>query len=59
MPVNIKKICEREVAHPHYKQIDIARHTITMDYHKIRKVLLKQLPENWVSKEPTMILKNA
>ncbi len=52
MPSNIKKLCEREVTHPHYKQINTPRHTITVDYHIFRKALLKQLPKQWVSKEP-------
>ncbi|WP_378177055.1 flavin-containing monooxygenase [Aquimarina sp. SS2-1] len=59
MPANIKKLCEREVTHPHYKQIDTPRHTITVDYHKFRKALLKQLPKNWISKEPIKISKSA
>ncbi|WP_299245647.1 NAD(P)-binding domain-containing protein [uncultured Aquimarina sp.] len=59
MPINIKKLCEREVTHPHYKQIDTPRHTITVDYHKFRKALLKQLPKNWISKEPKKISKSA
>ncbi|MDH7444437.1 flavin-containing monooxygenase [Aquimarina sp. 2201CG14-23] len=59
MPVNIKKLCEREVTHPHYKQIDTPRHTITVDYHKFRKSLLKQLPKNWISKEPKITSKSA
>ncbi|MFD2565349.1 flavin-containing monooxygenase [Aquimarina rubra] len=59
MPGNIKKLCEREVTHPHYKQINTPRHTITVDYHKFRKTLLKQLPKNWISKEPLKISKSA
>ncbi|MDY8134099.1 flavin-containing monooxygenase [Aquimarina sp. 2201CG5-10] len=51
MPTNIKKLCEREVTHPHYKQIDTPRHTITVDYHNFRKSLLKQLPKKWKSKQ--------
>ena len=33
-PSNIKKRCEREVTHPHMKQIETSRHTITVDFHK-------------------------
>ncbi|GAA4270972.1 NAD(P)-binding domain-containing protein [Aquimarina gracilis] len=55
MPENIKTLCEREVSHPHYKQIDTPRHTITVDYHAFRKSLLKQLPKNWKSKKTNAI----
>ncbi|MBW1295563.1 flavin-containing monooxygenase [Aquimarina litoralis] len=58
MPSNIKKRCEKEVTNPHYKQIDTPRHTITVDYHKFRKALLKQLPKNWISKIPRIISTN-
>jgi len=51
MPKNIKALCEREVTHPHYKQINTPRHTITVDYHLFRKSLLKHLPKNWKSKK--------
>lgn len=59
MPSNIKKLCEREVTHPHYKQINTPRHTITVDYHIFRKALLKQLPKQWVSKEPVAMDQSA
>ena len=59
MPQNIEKLCEREVTHPHYRQINTPRHTITVDYHDFRKALLKQLPKNWISKEPKTISKSA
>ncbi len=51
-PKNIAKLCQREVTHPHYKQVDSGRHTITVDYHKFMKALKKQLPRNYVRKEP-------
>lgn len=50
-PENIKALCEKEVSNPHYKQVDTPRHTITVDYHKFRRQLLKYLPKNYVSKE--------
>ncbi len=59
MPSNIKKLCEREVTHPHYKQINTPRHTITVDYHAFRKALLKQLPKKWKSKQPKNISQSA
>ena len=33
-PKNIQILCEREVSHPHMKQINTSRHTITVDFHK-------------------------
>jgi hypothetical protein len=51
-PANIKALCRKEVTHPHYKQLDTPRHTITVDYHKFRRQLLKQLPKKHISKQP-------
>jgi hypothetical protein len=51
-PANMAKLCEREVTHPHMKQIDSARHTITVDYHKFVRQLKKHLPKNYVRKTP-------
>ncbi|WP_299459292.1 NAD(P)-binding domain-containing protein [uncultured Microscilla sp.] len=50
-PQNIAKLCEREVTHPHYRQIDTPRHTITVDYHRFVKSLKKHLPKNYKQKE--------
>ncbi|MFN7116295.1 MAG: flavin-containing monooxygenase [Saprospiraceae bacterium] len=49
-PQNIRQLCEREVTHPHYRQIDTPRHTITVDYHRFRKDLLKHLPKDYIRK---------
>ena len=49
-PENIQELCEKEVANPHYKQIDTPRHTITVDFHLFVKELKKQLPKKYVSK---------
>ena len=51
-PKNIAQLCQREVTHPHYKQIDTPRHTITVDYHRFMRDLKKQLPKDYASKEP-------
>ena len=51
-PQNIEELCQREVSHPHYRQIDTPRHTITVDFHRFKKDLLKHLPKNYVSKIP-------
>ena len=50
-PKNIKELCDREISHPHLKQVKSGRHTITVDYHKFVKQLKKCLPKNYVSKE--------
>ena len=51
-PSNIKALCEREVKHPHIRQVKTARHTITVDYHRFVKELKKYLPKDYVRKEP-------
>lgn len=51
-PDNIRELCEREVTHPHYQQVNSPRHTITVDYHLFVKALKKNLPKNYVSKNP-------
>lgn len=50
-PQNTAKLCSREVTHPHYKQINTPRHTITVDYHRFVKELKKHLPKKYVSKQ--------
>lgn len=50
-PKNIKELCEREVTHPHYKQIDTPRHTITVDYHYFVNDLKKHLPKQYLNRE--------
>jgi hypothetical protein len=42
-PADIKTLCEEEVTRPDFRQINTPRHTITVDYHKFRSRLLKQL----------------
>ncbi|WP_109298854.1 NAD(P)/FAD-dependent oxidoreductase [Aquimarina sp. AU474] len=59
IPANIKKLCKREITHPHYKQINTPRHTITVDYHAFRKSLLRELPKNWKSKQVKTIPQSA
>lgn len=58
-PKNIKQLCEREVRHPHIKQVNSPRHTITVDYHKFVRQLKKHLPKNYVSKMPRLNLQEA
>ncbi|HAS38863.1 MAG TPA: monooxygenase [Microscillaceae bacterium] len=50
-PKNIAKLCEREVTHPHYKQVNTPRHTITVDFHRFMKDLRKHLPKDYVRKQ--------
>lgn len=49
-PKNTPELCALEVKKPHYNQIDTPRHTITVDFHKFKKELLKHLPKDYVSK---------
>jgi hypothetical protein len=42
-PSNIRELAEKEVRQPDFRQINTPRHTITVDYHKFRKRLLKEL----------------
>ncbi len=51
-PENIQELCQREVTHPHLKQIKTPRHTITVDFHLFTRQLKKHLPKNYVSKSP-------
>jgi hypothetical protein len=51
-PSNIKELCVKEATHPHYKQINTPRHTITVDFHFFVKELKKQLPKVYQSKKP-------
>ncbi len=51
-PKNIKQLVEKEVNNPHYKQLKTPRHTITVDYHVFKRQLLKELPSNWINKNP-------
>ena len=41
-----------ELAQPDYPQLDTPRHTITVDYHKFKARLLRQLPARWQSTTP-------
>jgi thioredoxin reductase len=43
-PANIASLIQQELNHPDFDQIQTPRHTITVDYHKFRKRLLKYLP---------------
>jgi len=47
-PDNVAALIEKELRYPDFKQIDTPRHTITVDYHRFRKRLLKQLPTNYI-----------
>lgn len=44
-PQNISKLIEKELQQPDFHQINTPRHTITVDYHRFRSRLLKQLPK--------------
>jgi len=42
-PANIDVLCEREVTHPHMKQINTNRHRITVDFHRFIRDLKTQI----------------
>ncbi|WP_411281924.1 flavin-containing monooxygenase [Gemmatimonas sp.] len=48
-PSDLDAEIAKELANPDYPQLDTPRHTITVDYHKFKARLLKQLPVNWRS----------
>jgi hypothetical protein len=58
-PDNIQKLVKRELDNPHYNQLNTPRHTITVDYHKFRRDLLKELPSNYQQREPKKQLQPA
>lgn len=49
-PKNIPALADKEVKYPHLKQINTARHTITVDAHVFRRELLGHLPKDYVKK---------
>ncbi len=42
-PSNIAALCQREVTHPHMKQINTDRHRITVDFHRFMKDIKEQI----------------
>tara|TARA_B100000787_G_C16197623_1_gene302101 strand:+ start:3090 stop:4397 length:1308 start_codon:yes stop_codon:yes gene_type:complete len=42
-PSNIESLCQREVTHPHMKQINTNRHRITVDFHRFIRDLKIQI----------------
>jgi NADPH-dependent 2,4-dienoyl-CoA reductase/sulfur reductase-like enzyme len=51
-PRDLDDAIAKELAHPDYPQLDTPRHTITVDYHKFKARLLRQLPTSWQSATP-------
>jgi thioredoxin reductase len=47
-PAHINSLINEELRHPDFKQINTPRHTITVDFHRFRKRLLKHLPSNYI-----------
>jgi len=54
-PDDVAERTQREVDHPDVRQLDTPRHTITVDYPIFRKRLLKELPEEYVRREPPRV----
>ncbi len=42
-PSNIDSLCQKEITHPHMKQIKTNRHRITVDFHRFIKDLKTQI----------------
>jgi thioredoxin reductase len=51
-PTDIERKIDLELKHPDFNQINTPRHTITVDFHRFKKRLLKQLPKYYISNEP-------
>jgi hypothetical protein len=49
-PTDIQKRITGELKNPDFRQINTPRHTITVDYHRFRKRLLQQLPNDFIRK---------
>jgi thioredoxin reductase len=47
-PGDLARKIAYEIEHPDFKQIQTARHTITVNYHKFRKRLLAELPKDYI-----------
>lgn len=54
-PMDIEQLIVDELKHPDFQQIHTPRHTITVDYHRFRKRLLKHLPKNYISQDVNRI----
>ncbi len=54
-PPNTKSLCKREVTHPHMKQIETSRHTITVDFHKFIRDIKRQIKVANSNKKSTSI----
>ena len=50
-PTNIQQLCQREVSHPHMRQINTSRHRITVDFHKFIRDLKVQIRKASFSKK--------
>jgi len=53
-PPDLEGAIRDEIAHPDYPQLDTPRHTITVDYHRFKQRLLRQLPHDWQSTTPVL-----
>jgi hypothetical protein len=51
-PGKLEQEIQKELDHPDYQQIKSPRHTITVDYHRFRARLLKELPKEYTSISP-------
>ena len=51
-PPDLAAEIQKEVQHPDVVQLDTPRHTITVDYPRFRARLLRELPPDYISREP-------
>jgi hypothetical protein len=49
---DLQKAIRQELSNPDVRQLNSARHTITVDYPRFRSRLLKELPRDYISTEP-------
>lgn len=47
-PNNVEVLIQQELSDPDFKQVHTPRHTITVDYHRFRKRLLRHLPNRYI-----------
>jgi len=50
-PADLKKHIDNELRNPDFNQINTPRHTITVNFHRFKSRLLRQLPKNYLSHE--------
>ena len=52
IPADLEQKIRHELEHPDFSQLNTPRHTITVGYDEFRQRLLKQLPGDYISRNP-------